>query len=40
MSGYTGDLIAQAGEIGSGTPLLEKPFTKASLLNTLHAALG
>jgi PAS domain S-box-containing protein len=40
MSGYTGDLVAQAGEIGSGTPLLEKPFTKASLLNTLHAALG
>jgi PAS domain S-box-containing protein len=40
MSGYTGDLVAQAGEIASGTPLLEKPFTKFSLLNTIHTALG
>ena len=39
MSGYTGELIAQNSAASRGTPLLEKPFTKAALLNTIHAAL-
>lgn len=39
MSGYTGELIAQSDGLDHGT-LLEKPFTKAALLKTLHAALG
>ena len=39
MSGYTGELIAQANGI-EGITLLEKPFTKAALLKTLHAALS
>ena len=40
MSGYTGELIAQSSGAGRGNVLLEKPFTKAALLNTIHAALG
>ena len=40
MSGYTGELIAQAGELDKGITLLEKPFTKVALLRTIHAALG
>ena len=39
MSGYTGELIAKQG-LNSGIRLLEKPFTRASLLNTIDAALG
>jgi FixJ family two-component response regulator len=39
MSGYTGELAANHG-LGSGIPLLEKPFTRSSLLKALDAALG
>ena len=39
MSGYTGELIANQG-LNTGIRLLEKPFTRASLLNTIDAALG
>jgi CheY-like chemotaxis protein len=39
MSGYTGELIAQADELNQGITLLDKPFTKAALLKTIHAAL-
>ena len=39
MSGYTGELVANHG-IGSGIPLLEKPFTRVDLLTTVDAALG
>ncbi len=39
MSGYTGELIVQHNGIDREIPLLEKPFTKASLLKIIHAAL-
>lgn len=39
MSGYTGELVANHG-IDSGIRLLEKPFTRADLLQTVDAALG
>jgi len=39
MSGYTGELVANQG-IDAGIRLLEKPFTRASLLKTLDATLG
>ena len=39
MSGYTGELVTHQG-IDGGIRLLEKPFTRASLLKTLDAALG
>ena len=39
MSGYTGELISDQG-LDGGIRLLEKPFTRASLLKTLDAALG
>jgi len=39
MSGYTGDLVP-AKKNDTGIALLEKPFTRMSLLKTLHAALG
>ena len=39
MSGYTGELISHQG-VDNGIRLLEKPFTRASLLKTLDAALG
>jgi PAS domain S-box-containing protein len=39
MSGYTGELVASQG-LDSGIRLLEKPFTRASLLGVLDAALG
>lgn len=39
MSGYTGELIANQG-VDSGIRLLEKPFTRASLLQVIDAALG
>lgn len=38
MSGYTGDLVSDRKT--AGIALLEKPFTRASLLKILHAALG
>jgi PAS domain S-box-containing protein len=39
MSGYTGELVASQG-LDSGIRLLEKPFTRASLLKVIDAALG
>jgi len=39
MSGYTGDLVSDR-KADAGIALLEKPFTRASLLKTVHAALG
>lgn len=39
MSGYTGELISHQG-LDASIRLLEKPFTRASLLKTLDAALG
>jgi len=39
MSGYTRELVANHG-IGSGIPLLEKPFTRADLLKTVDGVLG
>jgi len=40
MSGYTGELIARDEIASQGIPLIEKPFTRAVLLETLHKALG
>jgi hypothetical protein len=39
MSGYTGELVAHQGADAS-IRLLEKPFTRISLLKTLDVALG
>jgi len=39
MSGYTGELLRDRS-LGTGIALLEKPFTRASLLKTLDSALG
>jgi two-component system cell cycle sensor histidine kinase/response regulator CckA len=39
MSGYSGELIAERGVREQNTPLLQKPFTRAALLNAIHAAL-
>ena len=39
MSGYTGELISEHEVVDRGIPLLEKPFTRASLLKTLDRAL-
>src|SRR3954452_11082195 len=39
MSGYTGELVSQQG-VDTSIRLLEKPFTRASLLQTLDAALS
>jgi len=40
MSGYTGELIGQDELLKSGVALLEKPFTRTSLLNTIASALA
>ena len=40
MSGYTGELLSHDHGIAEGLSLLEKPFTRNSLLQSLHAALG
>ena len=40
MSGYTGELLAGGHGLNDGIALLEKPFTRAVLLKTIHAALG
>ena len=40
MSGYTGELMAEREVLSRGITLLEKPFTRTSLLNTLHETLG
>jgi PAS domain S-box-containing protein len=38
MSGYTGELLGERGT--AGIALVEKPFTRAALLKSIHAALG
>jgi PAS domain S-box-containing protein len=40
MSGYTGELIAEHDVLQPGVTLLEKPFTRAALLTTIHNVLG
>jgi len=40
MSGYTGELMAEREVLKRGITLLEKPFTRTALLNTIHTALG
>jgi len=40
MSGYTGELLDQTDGMKLGIPLLEKPFTRAALLNTIRTAVG
>lgn len=40
MSGYTGELIAEREVLKRGVTLLEKPFTRTALLNTIHTSLG
>jgi PAS domain S-box-containing protein len=40
MSGYTGELMANRDMLKSGVTLLEKPFSRSALLNTIHEKLG
>ena len=40
MSGYTGELMANREVLKSGVTLLEKPFSRTALLNTIHTTLG
>jgi len=40
MSGYTGELMAHREVLKAGVTLVEKPFSRTTLLNTLHATLG
>src|SRR5271157_2299715 len=40
MSGYTGELMAEREVLERGITLLEKPFSRAALLNTIHQTLG
>ena len=40
MSGYTDDVIAHSGVLGSGALMLEKPFTMLALLGRVRQALG
>jgi PAS domain S-box-containing protein len=40
MSGYTGELIAEREMLHRGITLLEKPFSRTALLNTIQATLG
>jgi PAS domain S-box-containing protein len=40
MSGYTGELIAEREVLKRGITLLEKPFSRSALLNTIHTTLG
>src|ERR1022692_1926798 len=40
MSGYTGELMANREVLKAGVTLLEKPFTRTALLNTIHSTLG
>jgi PAS domain S-box-containing protein len=39
MSGYSGELIADHDALQSGITFLNKPFTRAALLKTIHSAL-
>jgi CheY-like chemotaxis protein len=40
MSGYTGEVIAEREVLKRGITLLEKPFSRTALLNTIHKTLG
>jgi two-component system, cell cycle sensor histidine kinase and response regulator CckA len=40
MSGYTGELIEEREVLKRDITLLEKPFTRTDLLNTIHATLA
>jgi len=40
MSGYTGELMANRAVLKPGVTLLEKPFSRTALLDTIHTALG
>jgi PAS domain S-box-containing protein len=40
MSGYTGELMSEREVLKRGVTLLEKPFSRTSLLNTIHTTLG
>jgi len=40
MSGYTGELMANREVLKPGVTLLEKPFSRNALLNTIHEKLG
>ncbi len=40
MSGYTGELISEREVLKRGVTLLEKPFSRTSLLTTIHTTLG
>lgn len=40
MSGYTGELMANREVLKTGVTLLEKPFSRRTLLNTIHEKLG
>jgi DNA-binding response OmpR family regulator len=39
MSGYSGDVISQYGDIGAGTALLAKPFSAEALGAQMRALL-
>jgi hypothetical protein len=39
MSGYSSEMISRQGSLSSGSGLLQKPFTRAGLLNALRKAL-
>ena len=39
MSGYTGELMANRDVLKPGVTLLEKPFSRSALLNTIHSKL-
>ena len=40
MSGYTGELMAEREVLKRDITLLEKPFTRTTLLSTIHSALA
>jgi PAS domain S-box-containing protein len=40
MSGYTGELMANRDVLKAGVTLLEKPFSRTALLNTIHTTMG
>ena len=40
MSGYTGELIEEREVLKRNITLLEKPFTRTDLLNTVHATFA
>jgi PAS domain S-box-containing protein len=40
MSGYTGELMTNRDVLKAGETLLEKPFSRTNLLNTIHSTLG